>query len=94
MGTSSFCKGLISILCLLVSARLQPLYDMWLGFISRAQVQNHSMYHCSLYPRIVSTREVYVLTSHADSPLCAWDLRWASCQRLMLLPDHMHTFQE
>lgn len=33
------------------------------------------MHHLSLFPRIVSTREVYVLTSHADSPLRVWDIR-------------------
>ena len=40
-----------------------------------AQVQYYSTHHRSLYPRIVSTRETYLLTSHAGSPLCAWDLR-------------------
>ena len=33
------------------------------------------MHHWSLYPRIVNTREVYVFTSHADSPLRVWDIR-------------------
>ena len=41
----------------------------------RAEVQVHSTHHRTLFPRIVSTRETYLLTSHAKSPLCVWDLR-------------------
>ena len=40
-----------------------------------SQVQAYSAHHRSLHPHIISTRETYLLTSHAESPLCAWDLR-------------------
>ena len=39
------------------------------------QVQHCSTRRRSLCPCIVSTRETYLFTSHAESPLCAWDLR-------------------
>ena len=47
---------------------------------NRAQVQHHSTHHLSLFPRIVSTRGTYVLTSHVGKKLCAWDLRWVLSQ--------------
>ncbi len=34
-----------------------------------------SLQHRSLYPRVASARDHYVFTSHADRPMCVWDLR-------------------
>lgn len=42
-----------------------------------AMCARYSMHHRSLYPHIVMTRGHYVLTSHAGTPLAAWDLRGA-----------------
>ena len=58
--------------------RLLPLQGARLPAVSEhlgAQVQYYSTHHRSMYPHIVSTRETYLFTSHAGSPLCAWDLR-------------------
>ena len=53
---------------------------------NRAHVQHHSTHHHSLFPRIVSTRRTYVLTSHVGKKLCAWDLRWVHKSVPVLYP--------
>ena len=35
----------------------------------------YSLHHRSLYPRLAATRNHWIFTSHADKPLCVWDLR-------------------
>ena len=42
------------------------------------QVQHHKTHLRTLYPRIVSTRGHFFFTSHAESPMCAWDTRCAA----------------
>ena len=41
-----------------------------LPLLHRAQVQINSVQQRSMHPRILSTRKTYVLTSHAETPLC------------------------
>ena len=38
-------------------------------------VQRDSIHHRSLHPVMQIVREHYLLTSHAGSPMCAWDRR-------------------
>ena len=48
------------------------------------QVQVYTTYNRSMYPRIISAREFFVFTSHANNPLLAWDTRWVSVHRSAL----------